>query len=109
MDAEVADAVNSEKNLINQFGLKKDLAATAEQLKDIANAQSQADSLGLLGEAKEIFIKSKVHQELRNRIKRANSPITPPVPGATCESADAPHRLNAGQVQREDKLSLIHI
>ncbi len=91
------------KGLLNQFGLKKDLAATAEQLKDIASAQSQADALELIGEAKEIFVKSKVHQELRNRVKRANSPITPPVPGATCESADAPHRLNAGQVQREDK------
>ena len=102
-DVEVAEAVGNEKNLLNQFGLKKDLAATAEQLKDIANAQSQADALQLIGQAKEVFIKSKVHQELRNRIKRANSPITPPVPGATCESADAPHRLNAGQVQREDK------
>jgi len=91
------------KGLLNQFGLKKDLTATAEQLKDIANARSQADALELIGEAKEIFVKSKVHQELRNRVKRANSPITPPVPGATCESADAPHRLNAGQVQREDK------
>ena len=91
------------KGLLNQFGLKKDLTATAEQLKDIANAQSQADALQLIGQAKEVFVKSKVHQELRNRIKRANSPITPPVPGATCESADAPHRLNAGQVQREDK------
>tara|TARA_B100001250_G_scaffold355185_1_gene329526 strand:+ start:40 stop:2934 length:2895 start_codon:yes stop_codon:yes gene_type:complete len=102
-DAEVAAAVGDEKNLINQFGLKKNLEATAEQLKDIATAQSQADALDLVGEAKEIFIKSKVHQELRNRVKRANSPISPPVPGATCESADAPHRLNAGQVQREDK------
>ena len=102
-DVEVAEAVGNEKNLLNQFGLKKDLAATAEQLKDIASAQSQADALQLIGQAKEVFIKSKVHQELRNRIKRANSPITPPVPGATCESADAPHRLNAGQVQREDK------
>tara|TARA_B100000287_G_scaffold1457_1_gene1427 strand:+ start:150 stop:3119 length:2970 start_codon:yes stop_codon:yes gene_type:complete len=102
-DVEVAEAVGNEKNLINQFGLKKDLAATAEQLKDITNAQSQADLLGLLGEAKEVFVKSKVHQELRNRVKRANSPIKKPEPGATCESADAPHRLNAGQVQREDK------
>ena len=102
-DVEVAEAVGNEKNLINQFGLKKDLAATAEQLKDIAKAQSEADLLGLVDRAKEVFVKSKVHQELRNRIKRANSPITPPVPGATCESADAPHRLNAGQVQREDK------
>ena len=91
------------KGLLNQFGLKKDLTATAEQLKDIANAQSQADALQLIGQAKEVFVKSKVHQELRNRVKRANSPITPPVAGATCESADAPHRLNAGQVQREDK------
>ncbi len=91
------------KGLLNQFGLKKDLTATAEQLKDITNARSQADALQLIGEAKEIFVKSKVHQELRNRVKRANSPITPPVAGATCESADAPHRLNAGQVQREDK------
>ena len=91
------------KGLLNQFGLKKDLTATAEQLKDITNARSQADALELIGEAKEIFVKSKVHQELRNRVKRANSPITPPVAGATCESADAPHRLNAGQVQREDK------
>ena len=102
-DVEVAEAVGNEKNLLNQFGLKKDLAATAEQLKDIASAQSQADALQLIGQAKEVFIKSKVHQELRNRIKRANAPTTPPVPGATCESADAPHRLNAGQVQREDK------
>ena len=102
-DVEVAEAVGNEKNLINQFGLKKDLAATAEQLKDIATAQNQADLLNLVGEAKEIFVKSKVHQELRNRIKRANSPVSPPQPGATCESADAPHRLNAGQVQREDK------
>ena len=91
------------QGLLNQFGLKKDLLPTEEQLKDISNAQSKADALGLLGEAREIFVKSKVHQELRNRVKRANSPITPPVPGATCESADAPHRLNAGQVQREDK------
>ena len=100
-DVENLDSVG--KGLFNQFGLKKDLIATAEQLKDISNAQSQSDALGLVGQAKEIFIKSKVHQELRNRVKRANSPITPPVPGATCESADAPHRLNAGQVQREDK------
>ena len=100
-DVETANSVG--KGLLNQFGLKKDLLPTAEQLKDISNAQSKADALGLLGEAREIFVKSKVHQELRNRIKRANSPITPPVPGATCESADAPHRLNAGQVQREDK------
>ena len=100
-DVENADSVG--KGLLNEFGLKKDLLPTAEQLKDISNAQSQADALQLIGQAKEIFIKSKVHQELRNRIKRANSPISPPVPGATCESADAPHRLNAGQVQREDK------
>ena len=100
-DVETADSVG--KGLLNQFGLRKDLTATAEQLKDIASAQSQADALGLLGQAREIFVKSKVHQELRNRVKRANSPISPPVPGATCESADAPHRLNAGQVQREDK------
>ena len=100
-DVENADSVG--QGLLNQFGLKKDLLPTAEQLKDISNAQFKADALGLLGEAREIFVKSKVHQELRNRVKRANSPITPPVPGATCESADAPHRLNAGQVQREDK------
>ena len=100
-DVETADSVG--KGLLNSFGLRKDLTATAEQLKDIASAQSQADALGLLGQAREIFVKSKVHQELRNRVKRANSPISPPVPGATCESADAPHRLNAGQVQREDK------
>ena len=100
-DVETADSVG--KGLLNSFGLRKDLTATAEQLKDIASAQSQADALGLLDQAREIFVKSKVHQELRNRVKRANSPISPPVPGATCESADAPHRLNAGQVQREDK------
>ena len=100
-DVETADSVGS--GTLNQFGLKKDLEATAEQLKDIATAQNQAEALGLSGEAKEVFVKSRVHQEIRNRIRRANSPITPPVPGATCESADAPHRLNAGQVQREDK------
>jgi len=100
-DVEVADSVG--KGSLNQFGLKNNLEATAQQLKDIASAQSKADLLGLADQAKEVFVKSKVHQELRNRIKRANSPITPPVPGATCESADAPHRLNAGQVQREDK------
>ena len=100
-DVETADSVGS--GTLNQFGLKKDLEATAEQLKDIATAQNQAEALGLSGEAKEVFVKSRVHQEIRNRIRRANSPTTPPVPGATCESADAPHRLNAGQVQREDK------
>ena len=100
-DVETADSVGS--GTLDQFGLKKNLEATAEQLKDIATAQNQADLIGLVGEAKEIFVKSRVHQEIRNRVRRANSPITPPVPGATCESADAPHRLNAGQVQREDK------
>ncbi len=67
----------------------------------MSNASGGTSNNTSVSKKAEIFIKSKVHQELRNRVRRANSPITPPVPGATCESADAPHRLNAGQVQRE--------
>lgn len=91
------------KGALNQFGLKNDVPATIQQLKDIADAQQLSNDLGLNAAASEVFVKSKVHQALRNRIKRANSPISPPSPGATLESADAPHRLNSGQVQREDK------
>ena len=100
-DAATLDSLG--KQQMNPFGLRKDFTATIEQLKDIANAQQLASELDLSGAASEVFVKSKVHQALRNRLKRANSPITPPSPGATLESADAPHRLNAGQTQREDK------
>ena len=91
------------KGALNQFGLKNDVPATIQQLKDIADAQQLSNELGLNAAASEVFVKSKVHQALRNRLKIANAPNTPPSPGATLESADAPHRLNAGQTQREDK------
>ena len=100
-DAATLDSLG--KGQMNPFGLRKDFTATIEQLKDIADAQKLSSELNLSGAASEVFIKSKVHQALRNRLKTANAPNTPPSPGATLESADAPHRLNAGQVHREDK------
>lgn len=91
------------KGLLNELGLVKNIPATEEQTADAQNALQLGRDIGLSVEALNIFVKTKVHEGMLTRVNEANSPVARPQPGATIESADAPHLLNAEQVQQEDK------
>ena len=89
----------------NDYGLRPDISRTAAQQADLENALAQADVEGLTGQAREDFKMAAVAAGIKNRCGAANSPLTPPEPGAEIEAADNPHRLTADDVKAHDKAS----
>ncbi len=93
---------------VNKYGLRSDLGLTAAQHADVQSAVAQADLDGLIGQAREDFKMAAVAAGIRNRCGAANSPSTPPEPGAERESVDNPHQLSADDVV-SDNLSRVCI
>ena len=87
----------------NKFGLRPDISRTTAQQADLESALAEAEAQGLTGQAKEDFKMAAVAAGIKNRCGAAQSPLTPPQPGAEIESADNPHRLTADDVKAHDK------
>lgn len=94
-EAALLNQVSGQK--LDKYGLPFG-EATKEQLSDIQRASAEATQQGLTGDAFDQYVKTAVQNGIKRRVDEANSPTTPPKPGATVESADAVHKLNAADV-----------
>ena len=96
-------AIPSPGSKLDKFGLSTSISKTANQLQDIASSTADAQLKGLSGGAATNFIKNAVQTAQKNRVGAAQSPLTPPEPGAEIESVDNPHRQTADDVKNLDK------
>lgn len=87
---------------LDKYGLVEGKQRTLEQQRDIDSALAQAQTLGLDSAATDFFVSTAVQNGIKARCEAANSPNTPPQPGATVENVDAVHKLTAADVIRHE-------
>jgi hypothetical protein len=93
---------NPPGTVLNKFGLRRDKEQTAAQFKDIQSALQAAQDLGLSPEETSQRVKDAVAAGKDARLKFANSPLSPPQPGATLESgASSPHITSASALVQD--------
>ena len=89
---------------LNDTGLRSDRPATPSQQKDIQSAKQAAEAAGLTGDAVKAQIKDAVAAGKSARIKKANSPLSDPEPGATLEAAGSSPHIKAAVDLVKDNL-----
>ena len=96
---------------INKYGLPDSQPISQKQQADINNARQEFELLreenpDLTQEEEDAYIKNAVSQGIKARNKQANSPGSPPQPGATRESSTAVHELSAADVKLQSTMCM---
>ena len=93
---------NPPGTVLNKYGLRRDKEQTAAQFKDVQSALQAAQDAGLNPEETTQRVKDAVAAGRDARLKFANSPLSPPQPGATLESgASSPHITSAAALVQD--------
>ena len=93
---------NPPGTVLNKYGLRRDKEQTAAQFKDIQSALQAAQDAGLSPEDTAQKVKDAVAAGRDARLKFANSPLSPPQPGASLESGStSPHITDASALVKD--------
>lgn len=88
--------------VLDKFGRDPSRPPTSRELSAAQSARSDADRLGLTGEARERLIAEATVAATRAEARESQSPSSPSVPGATWEDVAGVHLLTAADVIRHE-------
>ena len=88
--------------VLDKYGRDPSRPPTSRELAAAQSARTEADKLGLTGEARERLIAEATVAATKQEAAEKQSPISPNVPGTTWEDVAGVHLLTAADVIRND-------